>query len=84
MDTVIDLPKNVCQICKKREATRLCDFVMSSWQYCGHPPKNTNEKMSGVNTCDVMMCDKCSKRFGETDLCDKHYKAIKGGVGNGI
>jgi hypothetical protein len=84
MDKIITFNfKNICEECKKREATRLCDYIKSEWQWCGHPPKydngklNTDRQMSGTHTCDAKLCDKCSTRIGDNDYCKEHKEMIK-------
>jgi len=71
--------ENPCAICKKREGTQLCDYVIQynngvvffrDWEQfqlanaAGH-----NE------TCDLPLCTECSKKVGSNaDLCPHHYK----------
>jgi hypothetical protein len=78
---VIELPENVCQFCKKREATRLCDKVKGEWRWVGHPPAFVKDKrMSRLITCDAEICDKCVTNITGMDLCPKCLKEIKEGL----
>ncbi|SDH22863.1 hypothetical protein SAMN04489735_101733 [Aneurinibacillus thermoaerophilus] len=63
MDKVIEIPKNPCFICKKREATRLCDFVID---YIWTTMKDENGRMIGHmhDTCDMPLCEFCAYKTG--------------------
>ena len=83
--SVIELPKNVCQICKKREATRLCDKVKGEWRYIGHPPKIngiiSQKSMSGIIMCDRLLCDQCTTNITGMDFCPKCLAETKSAIG---
>ena len=86
MQNVVELPKERCEFCKKREVTKLCDKVTGTWHWVGHPPKTNgvipkNEPMSGINTCDRMMCDKCSTNITGMDVCPSCLERIKNALG---
>lgn len=71
-------------------ATRLCDFVIGTARWAGHPPRfltggihNPVSLMSHTMTCDRLICDKCSVHVNESfDICPKHYEEIKKVGGN--
>lgn len=70
---------NPCAICKKREATKLCDYIV---KYDNSIIFFRNQKLfEKVNspgykhdTCDLPMCDDCAKNVGHhVDFCPHHY-----------
>lgn len=74
--------KTLCSVCKKRTATRLCDFPIGTSRYVGHPPRGQMREakkhsvawkkveMSKTITCDKPLCDKCAIKVHENfDLC---------------
>lgn len=62
--TQLEILKNPCQVCKRKESTRLCDKVIGEFRYAGHPPRTQmakgNYEMSRVVTCDRPLCDDCA------------------------
>jgi hypothetical protein len=76
MGEVSNFPENICQSCKKREATLLCDKVLGTRHYCGHPPKN-NGKMNEIITCDNKICTKCAVNIDGMDVCPGCLRKIK-------
>lgn len=79
---IVGLPKNRCEFCKKREATKLCDKVKGEYRYIGHPPRINGKvdwsiPMTGIMTCDRMICDECSTNIDGMDICPKCLKEIK-------
>lgn len=86
MDNVHELPKERCEFCKKREATKLCDKVKGTWSWVGHPPKingyiDTKEPMDGIITCDNKICDKCATNITGMDACPSCLEEIKKALG---
>ncbi len=72
--------ENPCAICKKREATKLCDYII---EYDNSVIFFRNRQLfNKVNspgykheTCDLPMCNECAKNIGvEVDFCPHHYK----------
>ena len=68
--------KTRCGICKKRVATRLCDFIVDYL-----PPINfrkyedfKNQKL--LQTGDMPLCDQCAKDYNGYDFCPHHYKLL--------
>jgi hypothetical protein len=84
---IVKLPENICQACKKREATKLCDKVKGEYKWAGHPPRSTrvishtkqafSEPLTGTITCDRMLCDKCATNITGMDLCPRCLSEIK-------
>jgi hypothetical protein len=70
--------ENPCAICKVREATRLCDYVM---EYNRNlifirdykKFKEANER-GHDETCDLPLCERCSHETNKADLCPHHHK----------
>lgn len=63
------MPKNLCSVCKKREATQLCDYISEHiWtSNHGHMPI----------TCDKPLCKECSIRMGGGyDFCPQHRQEL--------
>ena len=84
MKNVIKLPDDaqMCSICGKRQATKLCDFPIAHSRWIGHPPRTLMERakhtdtafckveMEWTNTCGRPVCDQCSISMGsEIDIC---------------
>lgn len=81
--TVVDFKEEqLCAICKKRVATKLCDAPKGRMHFIGHPPRYLMEKshhsdvafltvqMHRVMTCDKPLCEKCAVSiFPEVDYC---------------
>ena len=69
---------NPCAICRVREATKLCDYVIRYdnsiiffRDYEMFHEANTRTKNE---TCDLPLCEKCSKEIGvNVDVCPHHY-----------
>jgi hypothetical protein len=73
---VIDIPgggqaiirrsrRPVCQFCKQREHTKLCDY------------KITVGSVGCSRTCDAKMCDQCAKNVGvDLDYCPDHKEEV--------
>ncbi len=90
MKGVIKL-NELCEVCHKRKATRLCDKVKGEWRFAGHPPmeweqdpydgewyrKMSDIPMSGISTCDRKMCDECATNISGMDLCPRCIKEIR-------
>ena len=60
-----------CMICRKRKATKLCDFVVGEvW--------NSIDFKTAPMTCDKGMCDRCAVYLGgDTHFCPKHAREAK-------
>ena len=79
-----DFTSEKCIFCGKL-ATKLCDFVLGTARWAGHPPRyitggihNSESPMSHIMTCDRPICDKCAIHINESfDICPKHYEEIK-------
>jgi len=64
MGTVIEIGKFIpCEICKKRQATLLCDMPLMRVKNMHMPNKKDSFKEYTV-TCDKAICDKCAKDMG--------------------
>ena len=79
----------LCSVCKKRPATRLCDFPIGTSQYIGHPPRIQMQEakqydvaykkieMSKTITCDKHLCDQCTVQISSGfDFCPSHIDEI--------
>jgi hypothetical protein len=71
--------ENPCAICKIREATQLCDYIVmydNSIIFFRNYKQFREENMNGHHeTCDLPLCVKCSHKAGHhVDLCPHHYK----------
>lgn len=65
---VIKLPEDPCAICRKNEATQLCDFVIG-YSWISHQGNVTH-------TCDLPMCKECSDHHSGHDFCPQHSKML--------
>ncbi len=74
---VVQFPEHPCQVCHKREATRLCDKILGEFTFAGHPPKGSGLPLHNIMTCDRPICDKCAVNIGGMDLCPKCLNEIK-------
>lgn len=78
---VIELPKTPCALCRKKEATHLCDFVV---EYNRNPIFVRGfEKFKEINehghdkTCDLPMCNECRYEEGQADFCPYHKNMLR-------
>lgn len=67
-----------CAICRKREVTRLCDYVIrynNSIIFIRDYKKFVEENSACKHeTCDLPMCEDCAKTAGHNvDFCPHHY-----------
>lgn len=75
----------LCSVCRKRPATKLCDFPIGHAYYIGHPPRYLMQQAKSVDvawkkvdmhriiTCDKLLCDECSIQMGnDIDFCPNH------------
>jgi hypothetical protein len=74
--------KNPCAICRKREATQLCDFVVrydNSIIFLRNWKEFQLENAGGHHeTCDLPLCKKCSHQAGHhVDICPHHHGLLK-------
>lgn len=71
---------NPCALCKKREATRLCDYIVkydNSIIFFRDPIlfHEVNSPAYKHDTCDLPMCEECAYEVGyQVDFCPHHYK----------
>lgn len=69
--------KTKCGICKRKIATRLCDFVV---EYRNPTFFRTYEDFSEQElhgTCDFPMCEDCSEKYHEIyDFCPHHAELL--------
>ncbi len=69
-----------CPICKKREATQLCDYIIHYDN--GIMFVRNRQLFNKVNspgykheTCDLPLCEECAYEIGaNVDVCPHHYK----------
>lgn len=71
---------NPCALCKKRESTKLCDYIVkydNSVIFFREPKlfHEVNQPNYKHETCDLPMCEDCSKNVGnQVDFCPQHHK----------
>lgn len=68
-----------CAICRKREGTLLCDYVIgynNSIIFIRDYKKFVEENSACKHeTCDLPMCEECAENIGHNvDFCPHHYK----------
>lgn len=71
MGKIIQIPKEICEECKKREATRLCDYDIGY-----NIDLEGRGKIKRV-TCDKKLCVECTTKINNKDYCKKHIEALK-------
>lgn len=80
----------ICDHCKKRPATRLCDAAVGRSHYIGHPPRYLMEQakkyeyawvkveMDKIITCDRPICEICATRVAaDVDYCPTCMERIR-------
>ena len=65
---MIPLPEDPCALCRKREATQLCDFVTRYYW--------TSTEGCTTGTCDLPMCLECAHSIGAHDFCPEHHERL--------
>lgn len=75
MGKIVQIPKIICEECKKREATRLCDYEI------GHNIDLVGPGKAKRVTCDKKLCVKCATKINNKDYCKKHIEAIRQELG---
>lgn len=68
---ITELPKIVCEECRKREATLLCDFVVGKYFDLEGLGRITKA------TCDKKLCEKCTRKINTRDYCKNHFQELK-------
>ena len=71
MNKVIEIPKILCEECKTREATRLCDYDIGYNIDLAGPGKTKRV------TCDKKICVQCAHNINNKDYCTEHLEEIK-------
>lgn len=67
-----------CGICKKKVASRLCDFVVEYRRPVFFKNYEDFKEQELHGTCDFPMCEDCTNSFNEIyDFCPHHEKFIK-------
>lgn len=71
--------ENPCAICRKKEATQLCDYVIrydNSTIFIGNYKEFVEENSRCKHeSCDLPICKECAKEGGQNvDFCPHHYK----------
>lgn len=74
-NNIIEIHKILCEECKIREATRLCDYDIGY-----NIDLEGRGKVKRV-TCDKKLCIKCATKINNKDYCKKHIKALKQELG---
>lgn len=67
-----------CAVCKKRVATRLCDFVVGYSQPTFFRTYREFKRQSLHETCDLPLCDECAEEYnGIYDFCPDHKELFE-------
>lgn len=62
-----------CKFCKRKEATKLCDYPVGEWT-----SPHMIIKYGKRITCDNQMCDECAVNLGyEMDFCPDCMERLK-------
>lgn len=75
MGKIVQIPKIICEECKKREATRLCDYEI------GHNIDLVGSGKAKRVTCDKKICTECATKINNKDYCKNHIKTLKQELG---
>lgn len=98
MDKVVSMEQvkeEMCQVCHKRKATKLCDRIIRHWKWAGHTPMHWEKDestgtmyrayekgpISGTDTCDMKLCDQCATFVIGMDLCPRCLRELKQELG---
>lgn len=69
-----------CAICKKRKATRLCDYVIrydhNITFFCDYSMLKKEVEEIYHETCDLPLCEECARTVNKVDFCPHHYKLL--------
>lgn len=72
--------EGLCQICHKRKATRLCDYIIGEAGFsiaCGGGWLTNKCVDRSPMTCDALLCDCCARRVCNMDFCPVHAQEVK-------
>ena len=72
----IDFTKQLCSVCHKRQATKLCDFVVGYQAAPFFHAYLDVESYEPHETCDVALCDMCATSVPDFDFCPAHVKLL--------
>ena len=76
MDKIVPF-RNVCPICKKKEATKLCDYVIDYLQPHFYRSRLDSRNSLKYETCDLPMCEECAVNHLAYDFCPHHNKLFQ-------
>lgn len=70
---------NPCAICKRKEATQLCDYIISYEETYFVSDYRQFKELNACkhNTCDLPLCKDCAARHGSHDFCPTHHEILK-------
>jgi hypothetical protein len=72
----------ICDSCKRKPGTKLCDFPVSRVLPKGKTRANMSaEEFLKFTTCSRALCDGCSEREGDKDYCGPHHRMLKANPG---
>jgi hypothetical protein len=73
--------ENPCAICKVREATQLCDFIVhydrSIIFFKDYKLMKEHAENGFHDTCDLPICKECSYKENGADFCPHHHDLLK-------
>ena len=71
-----ELFANLCAICKKNKAEKLCDFVVAYINPCTFRDYLQFKNQMVHETCDLPMCEDCATNHIYFDFCPYHEKLL--------
>jgi hypothetical protein len=69
-----ELFKNPCGVCRKKVATRLCDFIIDYHGVIFFRDFQDFRDQERHETCDLPMCEDCATKHAGHDFCPYHLK----------
>lgn len=73
---IVDFKETRCGVCKKRKATRFCDFVVGYPSIIFFRDPYDFKNQVRFETCDLPMCEECTHKVNSHDFCPHHKKLL--------